>query len=228
MKKIVSVSIIVAAIAGYGFWQLYISNQGGAGETQLAFRQTSSSDLTPAIKAAESIQPLRVAIASADRADVEVDTSTTDQSETTLSSDMPVEDDANAALEKFVGSGRPEAIMQFYAERRQARAQLVQAKMNSEYDDPQWSSELTQRFEFARQLMPGLQSMSLTQTDCRESVCALHLGYGGTAYKKVAPFMQHIGTMLGSDTWVHHDAMPDGAVVYVARNETQLPDVETP
>ncbi|WP_455204531.1 hypothetical protein [Kaarinaea lacus] len=228
MKKIVSVSIVVATIAGYGFWQLHISSQGGAGETQLASRQTPTTDITPVNKEGVSTKPLSVAIASDDRTVVEVATSTINQSEATLSSDTPTEDDANTALEKFVGSGRPEAIMQFYAQRRRARAQLVQAKMNSEYDDPQWSSELTQRFEFARQLMPGLKSMSLTQTDCRESICALHLEYGGTAYKKVAPFMQHIGTMLGSDAWVHHDAMPDGPVVYVARNDTQLPDVETP
>lgn len=133
------------------------------------------------------------------------------------------EKDPEQLLQEFVASGDPQGIRRVFAERRQARAELVKAAMDNQQIDSQWSDEITARFEFARNLVPELAGLTLTRADCRKSICALHISFAENGYEKYQPYLQQVGIVLGSDAWVHHDALPDGGVVYVAKDDVQLP-----
>jgi len=127
----------------------------------------------------------------------------------------------------YVDSAEPEKIMEYYATLRSARAELLQNQFSQELQDPAWAKKLTERFTVANSLVPGLPKIQLSKSDCRETICALHVDMNKGTYKQYAPYMQHIGTVLGTDTWVHHDALPDTAIVYVARADTELPKLNS-
>ena len=139
---------------------------------------------------------------------------------------------ADQRLASFSASGDPQAVMKYYAEQRRERARRVQAQMASESFDQQWSQELSQRFESAHQLLPVLSPLQLASADCRQTVCALYLGFSKDtsqgAPKRLLPYLQHVANVLGVDAWVHHDAAPGSAVLYVAKADTPLPDIVTP
>ena len=127
----------------------------------------------------------------------------------------------------FVETGKPEAIMEYYAELRRARGELIETQMSEEHNDPEWSMELTQSFEAAADIVPMISGLNLAETDCRETICSLHFGFDAdTSYKEMKPAMSNIGIVLGTEVWVHHDAEQEGPIVYVARADTVLPDLE--
>ncbi|MGD8558850.1 MAG: hypothetical protein PVG89_02670 [Gammaproteobacteria bacterium] len=136
---------------------------------------------------------------------------------------LPDEKDPEQLLQEFVTSGDPQGIRRVFAERRKERAKLVKARMDHQAVDLEWSEDLASRFEFARALVPELADLKLTQTDCRDTICAIHIAYADASYEQYRPFLQQVGIVLGGDAWVHHDALPDGGVIYVARDSEELP-----
>ena len=45
-------------------------------------------------------------------------------------------------------------------------------------------------------------------------------------YQHFAPLLANAGAVLGSDAFVHHDAKPQGLVMYLSREDQSLPDLE--
>ena len=127
----------------------------------------------------------------------------------------------------FVATGNPQQVMDFYKQRRAARAEMLQRHMSQENLDERWSKELTEQYSTAKALVPGLNKLDLATADCRETICALQFDFtSNTQYREVRPLMANIGNVLGSDAFVHHDALPHGAIIYVSRGESPLPDLE--
>lgn len=234
IRKTLAISLLAVGISTYGYWQLGIKGERGGGVTPTAALPqwpVRLDDSSAAVNVHESkSDQLPDVVATSLPANTQQSSLASDSSNAQPVAenviDVIVEENPDSKLADFFASGKPEKIKQYYAERRRQRAALVQGQMDEEYPDPEWSAELSQRFEFASSLVPGLPTMSLSQVDCRETICALHVGIGDSGYKTIAPFMDHIGTVLGSDTWVHHDATPSGAVIYVAEVDMQLPDLE--
>jgi hypothetical protein len=135
-------------------------------------------------------------------------------------------DDIDRLTADFVASGNPAAIQAFFAERRRARAELMQKEMSWESEDPRWSEDLRKKFEDAEKIVPGLSSMVFSDADCRETICAVHVEFVDSDYDALAPYMSNIGMVLGSEAWVHHDAEPNAAVVYIAKPDAKLPGLE--
>ncbi len=133
------------------------------------------------------------------------------------------EDEIMAA---YMKTANPQLVMQKYAERRKARAELLQRKMDEENQDPIWEDALRKRFNELGSILPGVNTLTLSQADCRQSICALHLNYTDREeYKKVAPYIANAGIVLGSDAFIHYDAEPSEAVLYVSREDQVLPDM---
>lgn len=209
MKKTIIFSVLVTGVIGYAAWQYHQGKQDGAGET----RPVALPQVTPVTTRPET----DLIAAVAEQAITEKVAAT----EALMKSEA--DDDTTA---KFVASGKPGQIIQYYAERRRARAELVINQMHAEVANAQWSDELRERFAFAISMLPNLPDMQLAEADCRQTICALHIQLANENVKQLRPFMQHIGIALGSDTFVHHDANPGEAIVYVAKAETLLPDLE--
>lgn len=137
------------------------------------------------------------------------------------------QDQLDPLVADFVATGNPQQVMDFFKQRRTARAELLQRKMSQENLDERWSRELQDQYLNAKTLLPGMDKLDLNNADCRESICALELTYiGGSQYRDVQPLMSNIGNVLGADAFVHYDALPDTAIVYVSRGETRLPGLE--
>ena len=214
MKKTILFSILATGVIGYAAWQLNQGSQDGAGET----RPVALPEVIEPLAAPEAI----ITVKEQPVPEQTVTQTEEDKSKVLVNSDEPILD----TTEKFVASGKPEQIMEYYAQLRRARAELVLNQMNGESSDSQWAEDINQRFEFAKGLLPALNGMELAQTDCRQTICALHLNVSSTEYKQYEPYMRHIGNALGGDAWVHPDASPGEAVVYVARADAQLPNLD--
>lgn len=209
MKKSILISILATGVVGFAAWQYDLGKQDGAGETRpVALPQVSPQQTEPETKSAQPITKTEF--------DEKVQAT-----EVLINSDAA--DDVTA---KYVASGKPEQIMQHFAELRRARAELVVHQMQGETQDAQWADDLSQRFTFVKGMLPNLPDMQLAQTDCRQTICALHINMANEHYQQYLPYMQHIGTALGADAFVHHDTNPGEAVVYVARADMVLPDLE--
>jgi len=224
MKKAIIFSLMVTALVGLAGWQ-YISNQqGGAGET----RPTELAKIAPKPvrnQAIETRQTIETGRAIEPR-QVEEKITLPEM----LNSDEVVIDKKPSpvtATKAYVNSAEPEKVMEYYATLRTARAELLQNQFNQELQDPAWSEKMAERLSVANSLVPGLPKLQLSKSDCRETICALHVDMKKGMHKKYAPYMQHIGTVLGTDTWVHHDALPDTAIIYVARADTELPTLHS-
>lgn len=148
---------------------------------------------------------------------------------------MPFESDPNFLPQEqidplvadFVATGNPQQVMDYFKQRRAARAELLQRKMSQENLDEGWSRELQEQYVNAKMLVPGLDKLDLNDADCRESICALQFDYAANSqYRELKPLMSNVGNVLGADAFVHYDALPGGAVIYVSRGETRLPDLE--
>ncbi|WP_196138360.1 hypothetical protein [Aliikangiella sp. G2MR2-5] len=130
-------------------------------------------------------------------------------------------------MASYINSGNPELVRQKYAERRVARAELLIRKMDEENQNPAWADELTRKYNAMSQMLPGIKPLELESTDCRESICALNLSYHSVNdYKKLEPFILNAGSILGSDSFVHYDATPNSAVLYLSRADASLPQLE--
>ena len=215
MNKTILFSILASGVIGYAAWQLNQGNQDGAGETRPVASPTVIE--TPPLATPETTIVTEQSVTP-----VETPPEREEEKAAVINADGPLPD----VTAKYVATGKPEQIMAYYAQLRRARAELVQNQMNAETSDSQWAEDLSQRFEFARGLLPTLSGMELAQTDCRQTICALHLNVSSSDYKRYEPYMQHIGNALGADAWVHPDANPGETVVYVARAETKLPDLD--
>lgn len=218
MKNALYFSLMITGLAGFAVWQFHFDQQGGAGET----RPTELAQIMPKPSESEVIET-NPAI-EFDPAKEKITLPIRLNSDEVVIDKTPSPVDATKA---YVNTADPEKVMEYYATLRSARAELLQNRFNQELQDPTWSKELTQRLTEAYRLVPGLPKLQLSKSDCRETICALHVDMNKGAYKKYAPYMQHIGMVLGTDTWVHHDALPDTAIIYVARADTELPELNS-
>ena len=223
MKKEIVFLLLITGAVGFGLWQTHVVQHSGAGVTR-------PTEMAPTQKPSQSrsVVPLQSAEIQA--------VSEFEQTEgkkslpPMLNSDEAVSSANRRSLggiEAYVNSAQPGKISEYYATLRVARAELVQNQLNQESQDPVWSKNLAARLAEAYRLVPGLPELKLSKSDCRETICALHVDMKKGAYKQYARYMQHIGTVLGADTWVHHDALPDTAIIYVARVDTELPKLGT-
>jgi len=218
MKKAIIFSLMITGFVGFAVWQFNFTQQGGAGETQ------------PTELAKMILKPIKIQAVESMQAIESRQTTEKITLPVMLNSDE-VEIDKKLSpvngTKVYINSAEPEKIMEYYATLRSARAELLQNQFNQELQDPAWSKKLTERFTVATSLVPGLPKFQLSKSDCRETICALHIDMNKGTYKQYAPYMQHIGTVLGTDTWVHHDALPDTAIIYVARADTELPKLNS-
>jgi hypothetical protein len=133
----------------------------------------------------------------------------------------------NDIMRDYVNTGNPQRVMDKYSERRRARATMLQRYMDQQNSNSVWSEKLTQQFAEIDRVLPGIEGLSLQQADCRETICALHFDFeNDKSYQKLAPLMASVGIVLGSDSFVHHDAKPQGAVMYLSQEDAKLPDLE--
>ncbi|MBA54283.1 MAG: hypothetical protein CMK89_07500 [Pseudomonadales bacterium] len=131
-------------------------------------------------------------------------------------------------LKSYIANAQPEKIMEFFAQARKERAEKIQAIMDDEGEDQEWKEEMLQYFTLSETLVPQMKGITLLNADCRESICALQVDYGQYIknYKEIEPYMSNIGNLIGLDAWVHHDAMPHGGVIYFAKENTALPELQ--
>jgi len=208
---------LLTGVAGVAAWQFYLGNGGVTGATR-SVDMPQAETVTQEVNKQESISTRNKP--GEDKAINVVDIEQVKQAvaESTLNSDEQ--------LSKYISSAKPEKIMQYYAQLRKARAELVQSQMSTEGVDTAWTDEIKSRFEFVRGVSPVLSNLNISTTDCRQTICALHMQLSKEEYQKVEPYMQHIGTAMGSDAFVHHDAGPNEAVIYVARVDKELPRLD--
>lgn len=133
------------------------------------------------------------------------------------------------SLKQFIASGDPQKIMTHFANARKERAILIQEHMSTEGVDHAWEAQIEQYVELSYSIIPEAKGLILSSTDCRESICALEFIYADNAhdYKKMEPYMSNIGNVLGVDAWVHHDATPNSGVIYLAKEDIRLPQLES-
>lgn len=133
----------------------------------------------------------------------------------------------SAELKSYIASAQPEKVMEFFAQARRERAEKIQAIMQDESVDQEWENQMKQYLSDAEIVLPPLKGITLITADCRETICALEVDYGKDVknYKQIEPYMSNIGSIVGMDTWVHHDALPHGGVIYFARENTELPEM---
>ena len=229
MKKTVKVSVVIGSLLGVGLIAYGLQTKS-VPDTQRAQSATISSQpeliekITRKAPSSENKPPK-----SENDGTEQQKPSVKEREEEQISAEVAapgVERDPEKALQDFVQSGDPEGIRRVYAERRKERAKLVKAKMDNEQVDMEWSADLSSRFEFARNLVPELANLKLTQVDCRNTICAIHIAYADANYEQYSPFLQQVGIVLGADAWVHHDALPGEGVVYVARENKELPKLK--
>lgn len=144
------------------------------------------------------------------------------------SPEQDAKQEVSEELKNFIASGKPEKIMEHFATARKARAAKIQLVMAKEGVDMKWESQMENIFALSERLLPKLTRVNLIETDCRESICALRVGYDDElkSYKEIEPYMSNIGNVLGLDTWVHHDAFKNGGVIYFAKESQRLPELE--
>lgn len=133
--------------------------------------------------------------------------------------------DEIVSMKDFVSTGKPEQIKAYYANLRKSRATLMQNQLTQETSDPAWAEEMSQRFSVALTMVPGLSSLKLGATDCRQTLCAMSVDISGNKQQHLK-YMKYTGTVLGVDAWIHHDAKPGTAMIYVSRDGAQLPRLE--
>ncbi len=230
MKKTFLIILAVTGLSGFTLWHLYTVKAADASRGDLT-TQTSSVDLAKEPVAQADVTQAGSVPASTEQpgGDEPTDASTAVRLATTGATvNAPtLEAGVDRATADFVASGKPEAIQAYFAERRRARAALMQQEMSWESEDRAWSEDLQRRFEEAEKIVPGLGGVAVSQADCRETICALHIWFeGDSGYRELAPYVDNIGMVLGSEAWVHHDADPNVAIVYIAKPDTKLPDLE--
>lgn len=225
MKKILSITVL--AIAGFSYWQLHTESKTN-GVQSLAIERSSNITASKVVEE-ESFTEQWDMLASS-QSDPQQSTASSQQEK--VSSDdvngiQPDNSDPEEVLSAFVATGKPEQIMQYYAEMRRARAELVKDKMDTESVDSRWSEDLAQQFDNLEKLVPTLSGTNLNEADCRQTICALQVGFDtDQSYQSFLPYMEHIGTLFGSDVFVHHDAEPGAAVIYIAKPNIPLPNLK--
>jgi len=215
MKKRIIFSLLITGCVGFVLWQYDFTHQGGAGETRPVAvvnqaDNATGNNINNVFAEQEKDGPEKSVVVPIQNSD----------------DIIGIKPSADENLKNYLATAKPDKIKEYYAKLRQARAELVLNQLNAEQPDQRWADELTQKFQVANTLVPGLPKLDIAESDCRETICALQIDMKKGTYKKYAPYMQHIGTVLGMDTWVHHDAKPDAAVIYVARAEASLPKLD--
>lgn len=224
MIKRISILAIAASLAGLATWLITADN------SKVELSLNSADDNTIAVQTERLSKEVSLAEgmfnSSEKSSDVNPEKTMDKPSEIAevTSSTVANSDEIMAA---YVKSGNPEEVMRMYAEKRQARAELLQRQMDAENLDTNWADELAKKFANLHRVLPGIKGVSLTATDCRQSICALHLDFSqADDYQRLAPMIANAGNVLGSDAFVHHDAKPQGAVMYLSREDHILPDME--
>lgn len=217
MKKTLLYSVLLTGVTGVALWQLGLGNDDETGAT----RSVDLSNKVAPVAATVNNTTQEPALLNSD----EPLTGTTITNAPTTSQHANRDEIADT-MKQYIASAKPGEVMEYYAQLRRARAELVQNQMNGEASDPAWEADVTSRFEFARSLSARLADLQIRNTDCRQTICAVHLQLGAGQYTKLRPFLQHIGSAMGSDAFVLQDASPDEATVYLARAETKLPALD--
>ena len=129
----------------------------------------------------------------------------------------------NKALSPLLGD--PQALRERFADLRQARAELLQNRLDEEPQDPQWQRDMQKRFEQLGSMLPQVkQGVQLSEADCRQTLCGLHFTYSDDESKaRMEPLLAGLGRGLGQDAWVYRDKEQPGTLVFVARPGEQLP-----
>ncbi|NVJ59625.1 MAG: hypothetical protein HWE27_04500 [Gammaproteobacteria bacterium] len=129
-------------------------------------------------------------------------------------------------IQQFVKSGNPKKVQAYFARQRSERAKLVLEEMSLQGDDSAWAEDLRSKFSDMQNLFPGFEDLTLSSTDCRDSICALSIRFDTQLNRDHYAALKNLNNVLGMDTFVHHDAGEGLSVIYLAKEGASLPNIK--
>lgn len=215
MKTTLMIVVSGVALVTVTVWYFGHDNQA------TAFKTPPIATAMPAVTASTSVQGK---LNSNENAEETVRNS--DSTQRNTSSETPAGTTRDESMDSYYKSANPKGIMDYYAKQRQARAALLQAQMERENVDAMWAQNIVDRFSQLNRILPGVTGLKLASADCRESLCAVNINFDtANDYQRLAPLLANVGNVMGTESWIHHDAKPQGAVLYLAKEGKPLPDL---
>lgn len=117
-------------------------------------------------------------------------------------------------------------LRQLQEERRLQLVTELNGRLNQEIPDANWQQDLESRAQNALEMFPQLSGVTLTYTQCGQTLCRLTLtAPDKTGLQRLRDLNSGIGLLLDSESWVYTDPNQLSTQVYLSRAGASLPKI---
>lgn len=117
-------------------------------------------------------------------------------------------------------------LRQLQEERRLLWVTELNGRLNQEIPDAHWQRDLESRAQNALEMVPQLNGVTLTYTQCGQTLCRLTLTASDKAgLQRLRDLNSGIGLLMDSESWVYTDPNQLSTQVFLSRVGTSLPKI---